>query len=109
MVSDTTLRKVVRADLLAALTRADLRSAFTCPLVRRTLLLTPFLVAWSPAIAGFLARSVEGKVSADPRDSKSDDHVVLIGFGLTGQNLARVLKAREIPYVAVDGNAVAVR
>jgi CPA2 family monovalent cation:H+ antiporter-2 len=31
--------------------------------------------------------------------------VILVGFGLAGQNLARVLKARGIPYVALDSNA----
>ena len=33
----------------------------------------------------------------------------MIGFGLGGQNLARVLKSREIPFVAIESNAVAVR
>jgi CPA2 family monovalent cation:H+ antiporter-2 len=33
------------------------------------------------------------------------NHVILVGFGLAGQNLARVLKARGIGYVALDSNA----
>jgi len=32
-----------------------------------------------------------------------------VGFGLAGQSLARVLKARDIPYRAVEANALTVR
>lgn len=37
------------------------------------------------------------------------DHVVIIGFGITGRNLARVLKSINIPYVALDINPERVR
>ena len=37
------------------------------------------------------------------------DHAVLVGFCLAVRNLARVLRALEIPYVAVETNAAAVR
>ncbi len=75
-----------------------------------TLLLTPFLVQASPRIAAFAARGREALRSdggSTPRGPGG--HVVLIGFGLGGQNLARVLKSREIPFVAIESNAVAVR
>ncbi|MFQ5415782.1 MAG: cation:proton antiporter [Myxococcota bacterium] len=75
-----------------------------------TLVATPFLVQASPKIAGYLARRAE-VVGPEPSvaDGQPAGHVALVGFGLTGQNLARVLAARNIPYVAVEANAVSVR
>jgi len=36
------------------------------------------------------------------------DHVVIVGYGLNGRNLARLLKEAKIPYVILDLNARAV-
>jgi CPA2 family monovalent cation:H+ antiporter-2 len=36
-------------------------------------------------------------------------HVVILGFGFNGRNLARVLRETSIPYVVVDLNAMATR
>jgi len=75
-----------------------------------TLLLTPFLVEASPRIAAIVTRGrtalqhVGASAPSGPRD-----HVVLVGFGLGGQNLARVLESREIPFKAIENNAVEVR
>jgi CPA2 family monovalent cation:H+ antiporter-2 len=35
---------------------------------------------------------------------KLRDHVIICGFGLGGQNMARVLKANRIPYMVIDLN-----
>jgi len=37
------------------------------------------------------------------------DHVIICGFGLGGRNIARVLKANQIPYIIVDLNEQRVR
>ncbi len=37
------------------------------------------------------------------------DHVIICGFGLSGRNIARILKANRIPYVIVDLNEQRVR
>ena len=37
------------------------------------------------------------------------DHVIIVGYGLNGQNLARVLKAADIPYVILEQNGQTVR
>lgn len=37
------------------------------------------------------------------------DHVIICGFGLGGQSIARVLKANRIPYVVIDLNEQRVR
>lgn len=44
------------------------------------------------------------------RDAKKlKDHVIVCGFGLGGQNIAKVLKANQIPYVIIDLNEQKVR
>lgn len=74
-----------------------------------TLLATPFLMAVAPrlaaALSGLSERSAGELAQAAGGLSR---HVVLVGFGLAGRTLARVLRAREIPYAAVEANAVRV-
>jgi CPA2 family monovalent cation:H+ antiporter-2 len=73
-----------------------------------SLLATPFLVRAAPAVAAQLTRSTPfAHRRAD--GVQLSDHAVLVGFGLAGRNLARVLRALEIPYVAIETNAAAVR
>ncbi len=38
-----------------------------------------------------------------------NNHVVIIGFGVAGRNLARTLKAAKIPYIVLEMNAETVR
>lgn len=60
-----------------------------------------------------LAASAEGGAgSAD--DAHGDevplrDHVVIVGYGVTGSNLARVLQSTHIPFCVVELNQAAVR
>jgi len=70
-----------------------------------TLLLTPLLIALGPRLADTLARRVGAlrKDSAGP-DDRLVDHVVIVGFGLNGQHLARVLRSARIPYRVVELN-----
>jgi CPA2 family monovalent cation:H+ antiporter-2 len=74
-----------------------------------TLLATPLLLAVAPRVAIALS----GLSDRSPRELIApagglSHHVVLVGFGLAGRTLARVLRARGIPYAAVDANAVRV-
>jgi CPA2 family monovalent cation:H+ antiporter-2 len=39
----------------------------------------------------------------------TQDHVVICGFGITGQNIANILKANKIPYLILELNAPAMR
>src|SRR5207244_7541888 len=47
----------------------------------------------------------------DPQAEASSrfDHVLVVGFGMAGQTVARVLRARGISYTAIDANAGTVR
>ena len=37
------------------------------------------------------------------------DHIIICGYGRSGQNLARLLEAEDIPYVAMDSDPQRVR
>jgi CPA2 family monovalent cation:H+ antiporter-2 len=84
-----------------------------------SLLVTPLLVAWAPGWALALdvvlerARPVRATLppvdgedpTADPGAPHSrlvSAHVVIAGYGLNGQNLARVLRAVHVPHLVVD-------
>jgi CPA2 family monovalent cation:H+ antiporter-2 len=63
-----------------------------------SMLLTPLLVALSRRLPG-LGRSVAAAAQAT---GSQRPHVVLVGFGVAGRNIARVLRSAGIPYVVVE-------
>jgi CPA2 family monovalent cation:H+ antiporter-2 len=73
-----------------------------------TLIATPFLFRAAPHLARVLVGGIErlglGADAATAADA-IDGHVVIVGYGLAGRTLARVLEASDIPYRAVDQNA----
>lgn len=80
-----------------------------------TMLLSPFLFQAAPRITSWIVRKkimqrLLRMRSDVPRElKKKQGHVVIIGFGLNGHNLARVLREAQIPYVVLDGNSEIVR
>jgi CPA2 family monovalent cation:H+ antiporter-2 len=93
----------------AGLLEGGLQQAFLAGSVA-TLAATPFLVQAAPRAANLLARWIpSGAGDMEPEAAPLSDHVVLVGFGLAGQNVARVLRARDVPYVAVEANPNAVQ
>lgn len=82
-----------------------------------TMIMTPIVVTAAPNVSEWItARPLFKKLSrsrrmaeeeAHPR--KKHDHVIIIGFGLNGKNLARVLKEAEIPYTVLEMNIDTVR
>ena len=73
-----------------------------------SMMATPFLIQWAHGLAfgveGLLKnvefnRSPSGKVS---ETSAAAGHVIVVGYGLNGQNLARVLKEVSIPYRVLE-------
>jgi CPA2 family monovalent cation:H+ antiporter-2 len=71
-----------------------------------TMLATPALVAVAPRLAALVTgdRGLKEAPSAP-----LEGHVIIVGFGLSGRHLARVLKAARIPYRVVDLNPETVR
>ncbi len=85
-----------------------------------SMIITPLLMQLSP----HLARRIEavqrlhhwfpGKTTAhvlevEGRHLRIKDHVIIVGYGLNGRNLARVLSETEVPYIALDLDGDTVR
>lgn len=84
-----------------------------------SMIATPFLIAAAPR-AGY---AVQGIGSNKPRETVEDpnaeihvtssgglqQHVIIVGYGLNGRNLARVLRSVGVPYVVLELNAEVVR
>jgi len=81
-----------------------------------TMLLTPFMILLGPRLADNILRlPIPEKLrsgfapilSANAEVKK--DHLIIIGFGLNGKNLARAAKVAGIPYVIIEMNPDTVR
>lgn len=48
--------------------------------------------------------SKDKNLESEGQEEKIVPHVVIIGFGLTGENLARVLKSTGIPFIVIEMN-----
>ncbi|MDQ3803945.1 MAG: cation:proton antiporter [Acidobacteriota bacterium] len=81
-----------------------------------SMIAAPFLIKAAPRL-GYAVQSffspgslfeptVEG---FRPEESDLRGHVVIVGYGLNGRNLARVLRRVRVPYVVLELNAEAVR
>ncbi|MCP3678706.1 MAG: potassium transporter KefB [Deltaproteobacteria bacterium] len=76
-----------------------------------TMAMTPFLFAKSSAIAFQVGKIFRLKGEAPHIEQRTTmaNHVIIVGFGLNGQNLARVLKETGILYIVLDMHADKVR
>lgn len=80
-----------------------------------TLTVSPFLIEISPQFAAWFARlPMPEKMRtglALPQQSRVNvqDHLIIIGFGISGRNLARAAKTMHIPYVVLEMNPETVR
>ena len=74
------------------------------------MIITPFLIQWAPKLAKraeALQRvhhwfGYKGSGTSGTTHLKIRDHVIIVGYGLNGRNLARVLKDIDIPYLVLD-------
>jgi monovalent cation:H+ antiporter-2, CPA2 family len=69
-----------------------------------TMFLTPFMLQLAPYIAGGAGNLEHVKTGLKSKQVKLKDHVIIVGFGLNGKNLARVLKETGINYAVLDLN-----
>ena len=82
-----------------------------------SMITTPFLVGRGPALAGWLANTplqrlqrgqrLRGGLQQDSANSAEayDGHILIVGFGVTGRNLARTARRSNVPYAVVEVNA----
>jgi len=79
-----------------------------------SMLSAPFLIQAAEPLArrltanDWLARAAQVTQIA-VRTLARQDHVIICGYGRSGQNLARLLEAEDIPYIAIDSDAQRVR
>lgn len=75
-----------------------------------TMALTPFIINLAPVVANWVLRlplPASWKSGAGPLknvDTTIVDHLVIIGFGVNGRNLARAATASGIPYAILEMN-----
>lgn len=78
-----------------------------------TMIITPLFVSYSSAITNWvtsrrpLKRLQSMKMQSTEFDTanRKMDHVIIIGFGINGRNLALVLKEIEVPYIILELNS----
>jgi len=77
-----------------------------------TMVLTPFILRASPRISGWVSSKkllerldrMKRKAEKEGFPPRREGHVIIIGFGLNGRNLAEVLKESSVPYVVLELN-----
>ncbi len=78
-----------------------------------TMIGTPLMVNVSSPFSAWLGtkrafRKFDVSLRGADRETfpkKKNDHVVIVGFGVNGHNLARVLRESEIPYIVLELNS----
>ncbi len=81
-----------------------------------TMVATPLLMALAPRAADFMLRwplprrlKMGAHLSKEIDKSIPGDHLIIVGFGVNGRNLARAAKTGGIPYVIIEMNPETVR
>ena len=85
-----------------------------------SMIATPFLISAAPTVGVFVQSLLDDGSRGEIENVEDDEihmtssgglrhHVIVIGYGLNGRNLARVLRAVSIPYLVLDLNAETVR
>ena len=81
-----------------------------------TMALTPILISLAPAFATKLLKMplpirLKSGLSQHPEKKRDllSNHIIIIGFGLSGRHLARSAKGASIPYIIIEMNAQTVR
>lgn len=82
-----------------------------------TMMATPFVLKAAPSVSAWItSRHLLKNVVKQRMISEAEGfprrrhaHVIIVGFGLNGKNLARVLKEAEIPYIVLEMNSDTVR
>jgi CPA2 family monovalent cation:H+ antiporter-2 len=90
------LMQPVLAAMIISMCAAPIVIHFAEPIVRRL------------TANDWLARAAQVTQIA-ARSMARQDHIIVCGYGRSGQNLARLLEAEDIPYVAIDSDPERVR
>jgi CPA2 family monovalent cation:H+ antiporter-2 len=84
-----------------------------------SMIATPFLIAAAPRLGYRVQAILKDGMVADVENTEEDihltssgglqQHVIIVGYGLNGRNLARVLRTVGVPYAILELNADVVR
>ncbi|MEN6610032.1 MAG: cation:proton antiporter [Methanoregulaceae archaeon] len=80
-----------------------------------TMAATPFIINAAPALAGKLGRipfppgNAGAGIPDGCRKEEMADHLIIVGYGVTGKNLAHAARIGGIPYVILELNPDTVR
>lgn len=97
--------EAVRVGLMDAASRA-LFFSVAVP----TMVVTPFVISLGRRLATRVVLRREPLAKVVPAAGPPlADHVVIVGYGINGRNVARALQLLEIPYVVVDLNPHSIR
>jgi CPA2 family monovalent cation:H+ antiporter-2 len=95
-VVDATFAQLVLAAMVLSMLSAPVLIQFAAPLARRL------------TADDWLARAAQVTQIA-ARTMARQEHVIICGFGRSGQNLARLLEKEDIPFIALDADPERVR
>jgi CPA2 family monovalent cation:H+ antiporter-2 len=78
-----------------------------------TMLFSPIILLNTHKIAEKIpikfTQTAKTKTNEFERTTKLDSHVVIVGFGINGRNVAKILKDLNIPYVILELNPITVK
>lgn len=84
-----------------------------------SMIATPFMIAAAPSFGDFMQRVFKDKHEKDIEMIDEEihltssgglkNHVIIVGYGLNGRNLSRVLRAVLVPYTILEVNMETVR
>ena len=77
---------------------------FMLIVVGATMVLTPLVAKLARMLGSYLSAREAGADEPSELDPELYGHVIIVGFGRTGQLLAHVLEQQQIPYLALDLN-----
>jgi CPA2 family monovalent cation:H+ antiporter-2 len=95
-IIDATLAQLILAAMVLSMLAAPFVIQFSEPVVRRF------------TANDWLARATQVTQIA-VRTMARRDHIIICGYGRSGQNLGRLLEAEDIPYLALDSDPERVR
>ena len=105
---------LAKLGLTYELISADIFQAFLASSIF-TMLFTPFAFNLSPRAALSVEKgkifkplkwlaAKQGNQKISPEKTEITNHVIIVGYGLNGRNLAKVMRNRKIPYVIIELN-----